>query len=898
MLPWEPPSNPDPNPFESSRRDSRRNSKSPSGSAPSSDSAGDRTDEASQSPSKARTRKGRRDVRIWVAGGVVAIGLLVVVGSIVFFPPKAKESRVVSRTTKPKPRSSKKKAVAPAVQKKPEVVETVTCKITTPEPGFVVFIDDQPVRDEKDKLVLTPCEINIAPGTYAIRVAKKGWTDLPKLLEVATDETFEQTPTYEPFAETNSAIEAPYLEAAVGKPILLKSLVFQGHSQDPFIASSGREIYYASSGGEGMGIYYSTRPTPYHEWEAPSLLLLSRGADLPASPSATADGLLVAYTVPGRAGRVWGLKRKSVEASFDDKKPLYFLEQGEAEWPSAMLSGDGRRLYYLETRGEKTLSWVATRYGRDVEFVKGKKLALLGHHACLSGDELRQYHYDGKKLQRATRSKLTAAFGEPEVVAELELPGYVPHPDRRQFWVSDDEQWLYYAEDPAKSGNLFAVRLRMGPGIGTIVRGRSLKPDPVIAKTEDPQAPDPATKPETEKSKESKEEDPLALPIPYAAFLDQLVELLTKRETAAAAKIIADNRQKPELQADQPLLQWDSADLGEIQKFWQTAETAATELKPGDTLRIGGGSLTLEKYDAGVFTLKAKTKTVERKLSELTAGELLALVDKKIAKDDQAGQLSIGIFLYYEGKTQVQGSKTRLERAGSVGEEFLEHQAVRRLKIIEHELARQNLAVALKLIDELAAAYPQSPSIAAAEELRKKIYSFVKWTPRGDRPWDVTADGSYALSPEKHSGSMLVSSTDYDSFDLSLEWQATSPLGKGGVFFRYPGKGDTFENAFKVQLANDAGVRADKFCTGSLFNYAAPTANAAKSPPNWNTLSIQVRGEKVVVHINGQKVQDILATSRDVPKHGFVALDGEFGGITYRKVLLVVAVKSAGSPRK
>ena len=769
----------------------------------------------------------------------------------------------------------------------------VKCRITTPEPGFVAFVDEHPVLDAQGKIVPTPCEVEIEMGRHVIRVGKRGWNDIPRVVDVTAATDFDQEPTYEPFAELSTAFAAPYLNAPVGQPIPLESLQLSGRCQDPFVSANGREIWYAGSGPEGMGLYYATRRTSYDEWEAPSLLVLSRGADLPASPSATTDGLLVGYTVPGKVGRVWGLSRKSEEEAFDNKKPLFYAERGDPEWPSAQLSADGKRLYWLENRVGQTASWMATRYELEVEFTKPKKFSLPGGHPCLSSDELRQYVFDGKLLQRARRLLPTDPFSAPQIIAEPHLPDYVPHPDRRQFWVTDDEQWLYYAVDPATSGKLFVVRLNPGPGRGVMVVGRALKlPKIASAKQDTPTTPSPAIKPDPGEPQPA-EVDSRSLPTAYAAFQKKLTGLIAKRDLAAAAKLITEGQRNPQLRADRELLQWDSEEVAALQKFWAAVEQAAASYKPDDPIRIGGSGFTVEKYEAGIFKLKAKTKRVERKLSDLSPGDLLAQADKIIPKTDSAGQLAIGIFLHFEGKGQAQALKVRFERTAGAGEEFLEHLAVRRLKIIEHELARENLGLALQQIDELAAAFPQSPSTAVAEQHRAKIYSYVKWEERGSRQWQHSAkDSSYTANFEKQPGSLLVSSTSYDNFKLSLEWRTISPTGQGGVYFRYPGQGKALDTAFKVHLANDAGVSPDKFCTGSLFNYYPPLLNAAKPGGQWNTLTLQVRGEQTVVTINGKMVVDALAIDAAVPKEGFVALDGEFGGIVYRKILLVEGVSS------
>ena len=108
----------------------------------------------------------------------------------------------------------------------------------------------------------------------------------------------------------------------------------------------------------------------------------------------------------------------------------------------------------------------------------------------------------------------------------------------------------------------------------------------------------------------------------------------------------------------------------------------------------------------------------------------------------------------------------------------------------------------------------------------------------------------------------------------------------GGVYFRYSGQGNPNDNAFKVQLANDAGIAPDNFSTGALFTEFAPDVNAAKPAGEWNTLHIRVHGPDLVVTINGKQVLEAVAVAPDKPKKGYVALDGVAGGITYRKILV------------
>lgn len=830
-------------------------------------------------------------VKLYLAVGIgVAIVVLLAIGLRTLLSPRRPVENEVAQTqgadgeAKPQEQSG-----TPSGLREPR--HPVICRIYTPEPGFVAFIDDQPVRDMKGQIVLTPCEVELERGQHVVRVEKQGWNDIPRVVEITQSMDLEQLPTDEPFNYHATTFKAPYLNAKVGEAIPLQPLQLTGRCQDPFVSATGREIWYAGSGIGGIGIYYSTRPTPYEEWETPAILVLSKGTALPASPSATENGLTVTYTVPSLTGRVWSLFRTSTEEAFDGKKELHYADRGEPSWPSAQLSPDGKRLYWREIRDEKESSWVASRFELDLPFGKAKKLKLPGGHPCLSADELRQYVFDGKRLSRAQRTQLDGTFAEPKVIAELDLPDYVPHPERRQFWVTDDEQWLYYAADPESSGNLYVVRLHDGPGRGALVTGKSIQPKKpqAIAELEKPEMTAEESKPSETEQPEKVVVDPKSLPTPYADFQQKLLALLSKRDQAAAVALIQEQSQAPELQESKALVAWDQAEVAAVQSVWDAAESAVKQLKPDDSLKIGGVKFTFNSYSNGVMHLSASMKKVERRLRDLPPGDLLLLAEKVLDKSDVKNQLATGIFLSFEGKAQQQASKLRLDKAGAAGEEFRERQAIRRLKIIEQELARQNLGVALKMIDELAALFPKSPSTAAAEKHRERIYSFVAWKENGGRTWDRGEEGSYIAAPQKKPGALLVSENEYGNFDLSLEWRTTSPTGQGGIYFRFNGSGKPLETAFKIHLANDAGIKPDKFCTGSLFNVNPPTENLAKPAGQWNTLSMQVRGERVLVLINGKKVQESLATDASVPLKGFVALDGEFGGIDYRKILLIEA---------
>ncbi len=104
--------------------------------------------------------------------------------------------------------------------------------------------------------------------------------------------------------------------------------------------------------------------------------------------------------------------------------------------------------------------------------------------------------------------------------------------------------------------------------------------------------------------------------------------------------------------------------------------------------------------------------------------------------------------------------------------------------------------------------------------------------------------------------------------------------------------------AYEVQLFDDAGKPPDVHSTGSLYRYAAPTANPVKPAPEWNTIEVECVGPRFKVTINGQtvltadqtKLADIPGKPAGAPApadkllRGYVALQSHSGEVAFRKV--------------
>ena len=207
------------------------------------------------------------------------------------------------------------------------------------------------------------------------------------------------------------------------------------------------------------------------------------------------------------------------------------------------------------------------------------------------------------------------------------------------------------------------------------------------------------------------------------------------------------------------------------------------------------------------------------------------------------------------------------------------------LREIEAEIARGRFDRALPLMTALETEFAKTSVAGQIPGMRDELVSLKAWKTVGSRKWQQDGN-TWRAAPGRNRGSLLVSPFPLERFELALEWKTEGETGQGGVYFRYPGSGLPRDRSFKVQFASDRGVSADAFSTGALFGVVPPDLNAVKPTGMWNTLKLRVDGEKVQVVINGQRVLQTTVADPEIPARGHVALDGDFGGISYRRVLL------------
>lgn len=499
---------------------------------------------------------------------------------------------------------------------------------------------------------------------------------------------------------------------------------------------------------------------------------------------------------------------------------------------------------------------------------------LPGHHACLSPDSLRQYTFDGRTVHRLRRGSLRQSFGEPEPIADVELPVPLADKDSRAWWVSGDEQWLFWTGQGADE-DLFVTRLRNGPGWGRIWPGEPLVLKPAVAAMDAK----PAEIPEPV--------DPRSLPLPYTQHWRELEQLIAARQFPAARKLVRAAQERPELAGERDLLQWDLAAADLVRDFWAGVLESLSRLKPGDEVPYGTTKVEFVRFENPTLLLKTKTAELAKPLSELPPAEVVELYLLSRPEPTPQDALRVGAYLSFTPRRYDKVTSIRLEAAGADGARFRDEWFTRLTRQAAAEFDRGKLTDGTAFLEEVLGHGAGTSAYSTAVSLQAGLYDRMDWELRGNRKWVRDKDGELRAEAGRFERSYAVSREIYRDFELSCEWRVTGATGQGGIYFRYPGQGDPFKSGFKIQLASDAGKGVDQYSTGSLFGQEAPLTNASKAAGQWNTLKLRVVGEDVTATINEVVVLKAKAISETAALTGHVALDGVAGGISYRRVLIV-----------
>ena len=173
------------------------------------------------------------------------------------------------------------------------------------------------------------------------------------------------------------------------------------------------------------------------------------------------------------------------------------------------------------------------------------------------------------------------------------------------------------------------------------------------------------------------------------------------------------------------------------------------------------------------------------------------------------------------------------------------------------------LSAATAKSDSVVALFPKDGVPAG---WRVGMWNDVSKPAEGSPVWTVKDGVLHSGDPR---GSWLMSEKEYGDFILEYEFKL-GERGNSGLALRAPMKGDPAFDGMELQMAdyryNTNATAAE--LTGGLYRALAPSKQVYK-PTEWNSYRIELRGSRIVVILNGEKIQDadLSAYSEPVKRH-------------------------------
>jgi hypothetical protein len=161
---------------------------------------------------------------------------------------------------------------------------------------------------------------------------------------------------------------------------------------------------------------------------------------------------------------------------------------------------------------------------------------------------------------------------------------------------------------------------------------------------------------------------------------------------------------------------------------------------------------------------------------------------------------------------------------------------------------------------------PLFPKDGVPQGWRVGTWNDVSKPADGGPVWTVKDGVLHAGEPR---GSWLMSEKEYGDFILEYEFKL-GERGNSGLALRAPRKGDPAFDGLELQMAdyryNTNATAAE--LTGGLYRALAPSKQVYK-PQQWNSYHVELRGSRILVILNGEKIQDadLSAYSEPVKRH-------------------------------
>jgi feruloyl esterase len=165
----------------------------------------------------------------------------------------------------------------------------------------------------------------------------------------------------------------------------------------------------------------------------------------------------------------------------------------------------------------------------------------------------------------------------------------------------------------------------------------------------------------------------------------------------------------------------------------------------------------------------------------------------------------------------------------------------------------------------------------AAEKLLFNGKDFTGWAriprhegaPAGEKPGFVVRDSLLVSIPDAPEDDLWFTGGKIGNATLRVVYKVSAPDANSGVFIRIPYAPKSEDDAINKGIEVQIQETGDEYhCTGVLYSMTRALARPYKPAGEWNTLEIQMRGPRTIVHLNGALVTDYDGVAPVPPKNG------------------------------
>lgn len=170
------------------------------------------------------------------------------------------------------------------------------------------------------------------------------------------------------------------------------------------------------------------------------------------------------------------------------------------------------------------------------------------------------------------------------------------------------------------------------------------------------------------------------------------------------------------------------------------------------------------------------------------------------------------------------------------------------------------------------------------------------WTTKGN--WTLDNEGVITLTPRpgekgwSRFHAYLWSTVTYGDFDCEFEYKCEAK-GNSGFYFRVGDVKNPVNTGIEVQI-HDKGEKDAKptdHTSGGVIPGVPPKKDAAKPAGEWNKMLVSVRGDQLIVTLNGEVVNEVNLNEgklRERPKSGTIGFQDHALPIWLRNVKIRV----------